>query len=230
MVVLVSRATFLLWACGLKTHLSMAFASFELALFLHPSLAFLKLPVHHSQAFYLFHLSSRSTFLKHLLHHHHSIVRVSDLNPVSHKNHRPPLHDPLTAPPGIPAPVLGYGALNALLFVSYNRTLLLLGEPDPTSPSTPNALGKVFLAGAIGGLATFVVSAPTELIKCRAQVFDSLSSAHGLGRRSGAAGGEGSSSVSSWNVARETWRAEGVRGFYRGGVVTAVRDAVGYAF
>ncbi|KAK8242476.1 mitochondrial carrier domain-containing protein [Phyllosticta capitalensis] len=110
---------------------------------------------------------------------------------------------------GIPAPVLGYGALNALLFVSYNRTLLLLGEPDPTSPSTPNALGKVFLAGAIGGLATFVVSAPTELIKCRAQ---------------------GSSSVSSWNVARETWRAEGVRGFYRGGVVTAVRDAVGYAF
>ncbi|KAK8154790.1 solute carrier family 25 protein [Phyllosticta citrichinensis] len=109
---------------------------------------------------------------------------------------------------GIPAPVLGYGALNALLFVSYNRTLLLLGEPDPTSPSSPNALGKVFLAGAVGGLATFVVSAPTELVKCRAQVYDSF----------------------SWAVARETWRAEGLRGFYRGGVVTAVRDAVGYAF
>ncbi|KAK7516004.1 solute carrier family 25 protein [Phyllosticta citriasiana] len=124
---------------------------------------------------------------------------------------------------GIPAPVLGYGALNALLFVSYNRTLLLLGEPDPTSPTSPNALGKVFLAGAVGGLATFVVSAPTELVKCRAQVYDSLSGIAAAGRSHGAG-------VSSWAVARETWRAEGLRGFYRGGAVTAVRDAVGYAF
>ncbi|KAK7533008.1 solute carrier family 25 protein [Phyllosticta citribraziliensis] len=127
---------------------------------------------------------------------------------------------------GIPAPVLGYGALNALLFVSYNRTLLLLGEPDPTSQSSPNALGKVFLAGAVGGVATFVVSAPTELVKCRAQVYDPLS---GIAAAGGGAGG-GGGGVSSWAVARETWRAEGLRGFYRGGVVTAVRDAVGYAF
>ncbi|KAF2147145.1 uncharacterized protein K452DRAFT_261378 [Aplosporella prunicola CBS 121167] len=109
---------------------------------------------------------------------------------------------------GIPAPVLGYGALNAILFVTYNRTLKLLHEPDPSSPSTP--LGKVFVAGAVGGFASFVVSAPTELVKCRAQVY-----AH---------------APSSWTVARDTWRAEGLPGFYHGGVVTGIRDAVGYAF
>ncbi|KAJ9626404.1 hypothetical protein H2203_004036 [Taxawa tesnikishii (nom. ined.)] len=41
----------------------------------------------------------------------------------------------------------------------------LLSE-DPLHPSS---LTKTWLAGAIGGLATFVVSAPTELVKCRAQ-------------------------------------------------------------
>ncbi|KAF2088585.1 mitochondrial carrier [Saccharata proteae CBS 121410] len=108
---------------------------------------------------------------------------------------------------GAAAPILGYGALNALLFVSYNRTLNLLGEPDPSAPSS---LWKVFGAGAVGGLATFFVSAPTELIKCRVQATQG--------------------SPSSWTVAKETWRTEGLRGLYCGGGVTSVRDSVGYAF
>ncbi|TKA79204.1 hypothetical protein B0A49_03189 [Cryomyces minteri] len=66
---------------------------------------------------------------------------------------------------GVTAPILGYGALNAILFVTYNRSLLLLGD-EPTAPS--NAW-KIWFSGATGGLATFVVSAPTELVKCRAQ-------------------------------------------------------------
>lgn len=96
--------------------------------------------------------------------------------------------------------------------MSYNRSLNLLGERDYAHPAS---LARVFCAGAAGGFATFVVSAPTELVKCRAQVYDSL---------------RGGGTVSSWSVARETWRAEGVKGFYHGGVVTGVRDAVGYAF
>ncbi|KAL1633467.1 hypothetical protein SLS56_002852 [Neofusicoccum ribis] len=123
---------------------------------------------------------------------------------------------------GATAPILGYGALNAILFVSYNRALSLLGERDYASPTS---LPRVFAAGAVGGFATFVVSAPTELVKCRAQVFDSMPSSQG-GGPAAARGG----TVSSWSVARETWRAEGARGFYHGGVVTGVRDAVGYAF
>ena len=108
---------------------------------------------------------------------------------------------------GATAPILTYGALNALLFVTYNRTLSLLHD----SPTSPTNFSKVFLAGATGGLASFVVSAPTELVKCRAQV---ATNPH----------------TTSWTIARDVWRAEGLRGLYYGGGITSVRDAVGYGF
>lgn len=113
---------------------------------------------------------------------------------------------------GAAAPILGYGALNALLFVTYNRSLSLLtagdfNNPPPTSSLAANA-AQIWTAGALGGLAIFFVSAPTELVKCRAQV----------GNRS------------SWDVTKELWRAKGVKGLYLGGAVTAVRDSVGYGF
>lgn len=127
---------------------------------------------------------------------------------------------------GTAAPILGYGALNALLFVSYNRSEALLNQtfpsgPTTTQPSSSNTntsttgtnLWITFLAGAIGGLATWVVSTPTELIKCRAQL-----TAH-------------PETSSSWTIAKQIWRNEGgPRGFYFGGAVTAIRDSVGYGF
>ena len=123
---------------------------------------------------------------------------------------------------GAAAPILGYGALNALLFVSYNRTeaaLLKSGGAIFRSPPDHDIGGgggggagwnpwTTWVAGAVGGLATWVVSAPTELIKCRAQL----------------------AAPSSWAVARDVFRREGVRGFYFGGAVTAARDAIGYGF
>lgn len=127
---------------------------------------------------------------------------------------------------GAAAPILGYGALNALLFVSYNRSEALLNQVFSSPSSSPyefsaasqasttgSNLWTTFLAGAIGGLATWVVSTPTELIKCRAQ----------LAARPAEA--------SSWAIAKHIWRAEGgLRGFYFGGAVTAARDSVGYGF
>ena len=107
---------------------------------------------------------------------------------------------------GSAAPVLGYGALNALLFVSYNRSEAALNNVF----STRNSLWAAWMAGAVGGLATWVVSTPTELVKCRAQM--------------------SVSSSSSWLNARSIWKAQGVRGFYTGGVVTALRDSIGYGF
>ncbi|KAI5257396.1 hypothetical protein E4T42_01043 [Aureobasidium subglaciale] len=107
---------------------------------------------------------------------------------------------------GTAAPILGYGALNALMFITYNRCMNLLHQ----NPSHPTSLSKTWLAGALGGLATFLVSAPTELIKCRAQV--------------------SGSGASSWGIARELWRERGVRGLYWGGGVTSLRDSVGYGF
>ncbi|KAH7122850.1 mitochondrial carrier domain-containing protein [Dactylonectria macrodidyma] len=107
---------------------------------------------------------------------------------------------------GTAAPILGYGALNALLFVSYNRTETALNNVFAVRES----LWSTWFAGAVGGLATWVVSTPTELIKCRAQ----LSTQH----------------ASSWAITKQIWRNEGIRGLYLGGTVTAIRDSVGYGF
>lgn len=107
---------------------------------------------------------------------------------------------------GAAAPILGYGALNALLFVTYNRSLALLNTGHPKDPSQ----ASIWAAGALGGFATFIVSAPTELVKCRAQV--------------------SSPPRSSWQVTQDVWRTDGVRGLYLGGGITSVRDAVGYGF
>jgi solute carrier family 25 carnitine/acylcarnitine transporter 20/29 len=110
---------------------------------------------------------------------------------------------------GATAPILGYGALNALLFMTYNRSSTFLN----TSPSgLPPNLWTTWLAGAIGGLATWVVSTPTELVKCRAQMSTSASTA------------------SSWGITKNILRTEGLRGLYFGGIVTALRDSIGYGF
>ncbi|KAG9679310.1 hypothetical protein KCU99_g1332, partial [Aureobasidium melanogenum] len=107
---------------------------------------------------------------------------------------------------GTAAPILGYGALNALMFITYNRCMETLHQ----DPAHPSSLSKTWLAGALGGLATFLVSAPTELIKCRAQV--------------------SGTEHSSWHIAKELWKERGLRGLYWGGGVTSVRDSVGYGF
>ena len=85
---------------------------------------------------------------------------------------------------------------------------------DPTITDPRNLLGvnlfNIWSAGAVGGLATWIVSAPTELIKCRTQLHPKASS--------------------SWTVAKDVWRLNGLKGLYHGGGVTSVRDAVGYGF
>lgn len=110
---------------------------------------------------------------------------------------------------GAAPPILGYGALNALLFVTYNRTSALLNS---STSGAPLNLWTTWIAGAIGGLATWVVSTPTELVKCRAQVSSSPTAA------------------TSWSITKEILRNEGIRGLYFGGVVTALRDSIGYGF
>lgn len=114
---------------------------------------------------------------------------------------------------GATAPILGYGALNALLFMTYNRTNAFLTpgyDPDTPYTSIQPSLATAFIAGAVGGLATWVVSTPTELIKCKAQVSNEP--------------------ITSLSIARKVVRTEGVRGLYYGGVVTALRDSIGYGF
>ena len=107
---------------------------------------------------------------------------------------------------GTAAPILGYGALNALLFMSYNRSEAVLNKTLVVQSS----LWTTWVAGALGGLATWVVSTPTELIKCRAQM--------------------AVPAVPSWQIARSIVMSDGIRGLYFGGGVTALRDSIGYGF
>ncbi|KAM0474643.1 hypothetical protein ACHAPX_007587 [Trichoderma viride] len=107
---------------------------------------------------------------------------------------------------GTAAPIFGYGALNALLFVSYNRSEAMLKD----AASTRDAGWVTWTAGAMGGLAVWVVSSPTELIKCRAQM--------------------STPATSSWTIFKQILRTDGVKGLYHGGVVTALRDSIGYGF
>lgn len=110
---------------------------------------------------------------------------------------------------GSAAPIISYGGLNALLFVTYNRTITTLNS---NPPGIPVSMWKIFLAGNLSGLATWVVSTPTELVKCKAQACTSPSG------------------VNCWGTTRSIFRTEGIRGLYLGGTVTALRDSIGYGF
>lgn len=147
---------------------------------------------------------------------------------------------------GTAAPVLGYGALNALLFVSYNRTETFLNDllwSDPVfgpglarqaTDGTGNGgrgtnLLTTWLAGAVGGLATWLVSTPTELVKCRAQLPGQQILATYPGP-SPSTQPTSPPSSSSWHITKDILKTHGIRGLYTGGAVTALRDSIGYGF
>ena len=127
---------------------------------------------------------------------------------------------------GLPAPVATYGALNAVLFASYNRSLALVSPASHRQAGATRTSPAHFLSGAVAGLATFFISTPTEVVKCRAQVAES---SHPPGSSRGSSGPPGKS-PNSWTIARGILVKEGVRGFFVGGAVTALRDAIGYGF
>ena len=96
--------------------------------------------------------------------------------------------------------------------MTYNRTLKQLDHniTDVTNLSKVK-LSTIWAAGATGGLASWLVSAPSEIIKCRAQL---------------AVDGRGSSML----VFNDVLRSKGVAGLYYGGTITSLRDSVGYGF
>lgn len=96
--------------------------------------------------------------------------------------------------------------------MTYNRCLKGLDSSiiDPTKLYGVSTY-KIWVAGAIGGLASWVVSAPSELIKCRTQLHE--------GRK-----------ANSLIILKHVWKGHGLQGLYLGGLVTSVRDSVGYGF
>ncbi|KAI1349211.1 mitochondrial carrier [Xylaria sp. FL0043] len=146
---------------------------------------------------------------------------------------------------GAAAPSLGAGALNAVLYTTYNRTedalnrtLLPSTSASPVASNSPHSpfattgsnLWTTWLAGAAGGLAIWLVSTPTELVKCKVQLASIARSPTPNAPSSSSPTASGAPPLSSWNTAKAIFRSEGLRGLYRGGVVTALRDSIGYGF
>ena len=86
-------------------------------------------------------------------------------------------------------------------------------DPSITDPTDPQGvpLYKLWIAGAVSGLASWTISSPTEYIKCRAQL-------------------DNRPEVSSWAVAKDIVRTRGWKGLYYGGGITSARDSIGYGF
>lgn len=96
--------------------------------------------------------------------------------------------------------------------MTYNRSLRRL-DPSITDPTHLHGVGlhTVWIAGATGGIASWIVSAPSELIKCRTQLH--------VGTK-----------TNSLTIFKHVWREHGPRGLYLAGAITSVRDSVGYGF
>ncbi|KAI8358631.1 mitochondrial carrier domain-containing protein [Mortierella sp. GBAus27b] len=126
---------------------------------------------------------------------------------------------------GITSPIIGLAGLNSILFASYSATMRVLETVSPPPPGDVfQPLSHVFTAGFVAGVACFLVSTPTELVKCRAQVIASR-----LDPNSSAAAQRAIlSEPGSWHVTKDVVRRFGIRGLYQGGWVTILRDAPGY--
>jgi solute carrier family 25 (mitochondrial carnitine/acylcarnitine transporter), member 20/29 len=96
--------------------------------------------------------------------------------------------------------------------VTYNRSLKVL-DPSIKDPTKLHhvCLHNIWFAGVIGGLASWVVSAPSELIKCRTQLHQGTK-------------------TTSLIIFTHIWKKHGLQGMYLGGGVTSVRDSIGYGF
>lgn len=108
-------------------------------------------------------------------------------------------------------PVVSQAFINALLFTGEATAMKFL-EPN-RKEGEPGRIGNVLLAGSFGGLCSCVVLVPSEVVKCTMQADDSL------------AGKKDANMFSSTiKSIKDIYRAEGLRGFYKGFGATAFRD------
>lgn len=108
---------------------------------------------------------------------------------------------------GMASPIAASAPINAVLFVVHFQSYSLLerGSAADWAPLT-----RHFAAGVMSGLSQVPIAAPSELVKIRLQIqHDS-----GIHRYSG-----------SWSCVSDIVKCEGIRGLYRGTLLTALRDA-----
>ncbi|CEG64966.1 hypothetical protein RMATCC62417_01853 [Rhizopus microsporus] len=107
---------------------------------------------------------------------------------------------------GVLSPVVGLAGLNAILFVSYGSIIRYFEQQYPND-KVPSLM-QVYIAGTGAGFACFLLSTPTDLVKIKAQI--------------------SKLPKTSWQITKEVYYTSGIRGFYQGGLVTAIRDSPSY--
>jgi len=100
----------------------------------------------------------------------------------------------------VASPIVGLAFLNSILFASYGVILRLLSTPVSNDQPT---LTEVYVAGFGAGIACFLASTPTELIKCKTQVLR-----EGKQRKDSVRDYQ----TTSWSVFKAVLRREGIRG------------------
>lgn len=127
---------------------------------------------------------------------------------------------------GMSSPIVGAMLENAILFVGYRQIQRKIREfsPPVETPTTvldedgkvPLTLNQLVLAGAIAGSVVSIILTPVELIKCQLQVqYLNKSATHYSGPA---------------ELIKQTYRTQGLRGFYRGFMPTSVRETGASAF
>lgn len=106
---------------------------------------------------------------------------------------------------GTAGPILGLAFIDSAFFGLYGRMMQAFGQDR----QDPNSLSRVALSGAAAGAMCAMLETPIEVVKTRAQV-ESIP-----GKKLG-----------SFKIASQIARKEGLRGFYIGGLMTAVHDGI----
>ncbi|GAA5820152.1 hypothetical protein JCM3770_005393 [Rhodotorula araucariae] len=106
---------------------------------------------------------------------------------------------------GTAGPILGLAFIDSAFFGLYGQMMEKLHQDR----QDPNALSRVFLSGATAGAMCALLETPIEVVKTRAQV-ESVP-----GKKLG-----------SFGIAKQIARKEGLRGFYIGGLMTAIHDGI----
>mmetsp|Transcript_23639 Transcript_23639/g.39534 ORF Transcript_23639/g.39534 Transcript_23639/m.39534 type:complete len:357 (-) Transcript_23639:1503-2573(-) len=116
-------------------------------------------------------------------------------------------------------PILMQGLINSLIFTGESVASRIL-EPHK-EPGVPSSQINSFLAGSAGGLLQCVVLVPSEVLKCTMQADESAAAAKVAGGNTTSASG---AFQQTWEASGKIYRSDGIRGFYRGFGVTALRE------
>ncbi|KAK9900343.1 mitochondrial carrier [Cystobasidium minutum MCA 4210] len=105
---------------------------------------------------------------------------------------------------GAAAPILGLAIIDSTFFALYGRSMSFFQQER----QNPADLSKVFASGAMAGGVCALLQTPIEVIKCRAQNEPQ----------------KGPKTLGSLGITKLIIQQEGLKGFYHGGLTTALHD------